>query len=128
MSLTEVAPLAEALAWETAVTVRVVVVLPPEPLDLVGTPPGAKYSPLVEMNPNCKLPPGVPFTDQWTAVFEVPLTAALNCCLPKLGILGVTGETTTVMFEEVPVTVIELEPDFVGSASEVAVTVTSAGF
>jgi len=70
----------------------------------------------------------VPFTIQFTAVFEVPFTAALNCCLPKLGTVGALGETTTVMFEEVPVTVIEPEPDFVGSACEVAVTVTSAGF
>jgi hypothetical protein len=34
----------------------------------------------------------------------------------------------TVIFEDVPVTVIEPEPDFVGSACEVAVTVTNAGF
>jgi len=42
ISVTVVEPLAEALAWETAVTVSVVVLLPPDPLDLVGTPPGAK--------------------------------------------------------------------------------------
>jgi hypothetical protein len=63
-----------------------------------------------------------------TAVFEVPLTTALNCRLPKRGTVGEVGETMTVIFEEVPVTVIEPEPDFVESACEVAVTVTSAGF
>jgi hypothetical protein len=40
--VTMVDPLADAFAWETAATVTVVIVTPPEPSDLVGTPPGAK--------------------------------------------------------------------------------------
>ena len=120
-------PLAE-LACETAVTLSVVVVLPPEPSDLVGTPPGATKSPLLEMNPNCRLPPGVPFTSHVTAVLEVPFTTALNCFVPKSGTVGAPGETMTVMFDEDAVTVIEAEPDFVISAFEVAVTLTNAGF
>jgi hypothetical protein len=45
-------PDCEAFACETAVMVTVVVMLPPLPSDFVGTPLGATYKPLLEMNPN----------------------------------------------------------------------------
>ena len=44
-------PESALFAWETAVTVTVVVTLPPLPSDFVGTPLGATYRPLVEMKP-----------------------------------------------------------------------------
>ncbi len=70
----------------------------------------------------------MPFTNQLTAVFELPLTVAVNCWVPKLETVGATGETLTVTFEADGVTVIDADPDFVVSATEVAVTVTKAGF
>src|SRR5215469_4424645 len=112
-------------ACDTAVTVKVVVVVPP-PLGVVGTPPGATYSPVVEMNPIDWLPPVVPFTCQVTAVFELPVTVAENCCVPKAGTFGAVGETTTVMLEGpgVSLMVTVAEPDFVGSFCETAMIVT----
>jgi len=48
-------------------------------------------SPMVVMVPTSVLPPLMPSTDQVTAVFDVPVTEAVNCCgLPK-GIEMVAG-------------------------------------
>ena len=59
-----------------------------------------------------------------TEVFDVPATVAVNCCWPPMSTCAVTGETLTEIGGSI-VTV--AEADLVGSATEVAVTVTSAG-
>ena len=46
---------------------------------LEGTLAGAVYWPVELIIPNEVLPPAVPFTDQVTAVFDVPETVAVNC-------------------------------------------------
>jgi len=50
---------------------------------------GAVNSPLVEIVP--------PVALQVTAVFEVLLTVAENCCFPAEGTLAVVGETATII-------------------------------
>jgi hypothetical protein len=59
-------------AWDTAVTVTVAG---------LGTAEGAVYSPEVEIVPTDEFPPVTPFTCQVTAVLEVPVTVAVNCCV-----------------------------------------------
>src|ERR1700716_3439409 len=54
--VTVAAPDAELV---TALTVTVVVTLPPLPSDVVGTPLGATYNPVVEMKPAFWLPPAI---------------------------------------------------------------------
>src|SRR5258708_8481394 len=83
------------LACETAVTVTVVGTLLPLPSDSVGTAPGATKRPELEINPVAWLPPATVFTCQVTAVFVVPVTAAVNCCVAKLLTVGVAGVTVT---------------------------------
>ena len=65
-----------------------------------------------------------PVTLHATAVFEVPVTDAFNCCVVPVGIealvrLTVTATTGT--------TVALAEADLVGSATLVTVTLTLAG-
>ena len=80
------------------------------------------------MNPKVWLPPGTPFTSQVTAVLEVPVTVAVNCCVPKLGTFGDAGETVTVtLFCTVVVIVTIADADTLESFMEVTVTVISAG-
>jgi hypothetical protein len=120
-------PDAALFACETALTVTVVVTLPPLPLDVVGTPLGATYNPLVDMNPVVWPPPAMPSTCQVTAVLGAPFTDAVNCCAPKFATVAALGATLTeVAIPDVTVTV--AGADFVESACEVAVTVTCAGF
>ena len=45
----------------------------------VGTAAGAVYTPDEEIVPTLELPPGSPFTNQFTPVELVPETVALNC-------------------------------------------------
>jgi len=111
---------------ETALTVTVVAMLPPLPLDFVGTPLGATYDPLVDMNPNVWLPPTMPLTCQLTAVLGAPFTDAVNCCVPKFMTVAALGNTLTDV--GAPVTVTDADADFVASACAVAVTVTVGGF
>jgi hypothetical protein len=70
------------------------------------------------------LPPAIPFTDQLTAVFEVPLTVAVNCLVWPPATLAVVGETLTLT--EVGAEAIETEElaDLLLSATLVALTVT----
>ena len=70
------------------------------------------YRPLEEMLP--------PLADQVTAVLVVPLTVAVNCCVPLIGIAADFGEIETVMGE---LTVAWAEADAVLSATLVAFTV-----
>jgi hypothetical protein len=121
-------PDADEFDWETAVTVTVVVMLSACPLDFVGTAPGAAYKPALEMNPNCLLPPDVPFTCQVTAVFERPLTDAENCCIAKAATLAGFGLTITEGTGTTPGwTVTVAVANFKELACHVAVTVTAAG-
>ena len=118
----------DEFAWETAVTVTVVVMLPPCPSDFVGTAPGAVYKPALEINPNCLLPPGVPFTCQVTAVSGRLLTDAENCCVAKASTLAALGLTTTEGTGTTPGwTVTVAVANFEELACDVAVTVTVAG-
>ena len=120
-------PEADLFACETALTFTVVATLPPMPLDFVGTPLGATYNPLVDINPVVWLPPAMPLTCQLTAVLGVPFTDAANCCVPKFATVAALGETLTDV-EEALVTVTVADADFVASACAVAVTVTVGGF
>ncbi len=78
---------------------------------------GAVYRPTVLILP--RLVP-VPLNDQVTAVLLVPVRAAVNCCVFALVNVAVAGVTVTFTGTNVIVAL----ADFVGSASEVAVTVT----
>ena len=46
---------------------------------LEGTLAGAVYWPAELIVPGVALPPAIPFTDQVTAVFDVPIIVAVNC-------------------------------------------------
>jgi hypothetical protein len=113
---------------KTALTAAVVVTLPPLPSAVVGTPLGATYNPLAEMNPTFWLPPAMPLTSQVTAVLGDPFTVAVNCCVPKFATVAALGETLTELEGVVAVSVTVADADFVESAWEVAVTLTVAGF
>ena len=106
--VTVAVPEAEPL---TALTVTVVVALPPLPSDFVGTPLGATYSPLVEMNPAVWLPPTIPLTSQVT-----PFTEAVNCCVEKLRTVAALGDTLMEPEETAVVTVTVADADFELSA------------
>ncbi len=58
-----------------------------------GTVAGAVYSPLLEMVP-FEAPPA---TLQATAVFDVPVTVAVNCCVLPTATLAAVGATEIVM-------------------------------
>ena len=62
-----------------------------------------------------------PVTLQFTAVFVVLVTVALNWRVAPVTTLAVDGETDTATGRD---TVTTADPDFVGSATEVAFTVT----
>jgi hypothetical protein len=105
-------------ACDTAVTVTVLG---------FGRFAGAVYSPLEEIVPTVEFPPMILFTSQVTAVFDVPVTVAVNCCVPPTTTVADEGETlTATVVDETIVT--WAEPDFVGSACDTAVTVTVLGF
>ena len=72
---------------------------------------GAVYRPLLETVP--------PVADQVTAVLLVPLTVAVNCCVPPVCSDAEVG----LMLTETTVTDTVAETDFVLSATLVAVTV-----
>src|SRR6202020_425690 len=90
-----------------------------------GTEPGAAYKPLDETVPHAAPEQPVPLTAQVTAVFVVFTTVAVNCCVLPATIWAVVGEMLTAMGGRM---VIVAEPDFSGFATDVAVTVTTAGF
>jgi len=113
-------------AVETAVTVTGVVVTPPLPFDVVGTPPGATNKPEVEINPVACVPPVTPLTCQVTAVLATPFTAAVNCCVAKIATLVGFGVTATVIDTCCP-TVTVADPESAGFADETAATVTVDG-
>jgi len=53
------------------------------------------------MVPTVLFPPLTPLTDHVTEVFEVPLTLALNCCLPPVLTLALVGLMLTPTLVEV---------------------------
>lgn len=61
-----------------------------------------------------------------TAVFVVPVTVAVNCCWLLVDTCAVEGDTETETEEAAVITTLA-EADFVESATDVAVTVASAG-
>jgi hypothetical protein len=70
--------------------------------DGFGAVAGAAYNPVAEIVPFAAPPP----TLQVTAVFEVPDTVAVNCCVPAGTTVAVAGETVT----EIGVGGVELPP------------------
>src|SRR6516164_2138299 len=62
------------------------------------------------MVPVLPLPPVTPFTSQVTAVFEVPVTVALNWVCAPSATLTVEGETETVIMVPPPSPLLLLPP------------------
>jgi hypothetical protein len=60
-----------------------------------GTTFGAVYKPLVEIVPNCELPPSILLTDHVTFLFTAPVTSALSCSVLPTLTVAVSGETVT---------------------------------
>ena len=56
---------------------------------------GAVYSPVLLTVPTTLLPPTVPSTAHVTAVFVVPVTVAVNCCVADMGTPACRGDTVT---------------------------------
>ena len=74
--------------------------------------------------PQATPPHPAPVTLHARAVFEVPVTDALNCCVVPVGTDALGGFTVTAT---TGTTVRLAEADLVGSATLVAVTLTLAG-
>jgi hypothetical protein len=89
-----------------------------------GTVIGAVYTPVAEIMPTVAFPPATLLTLQVTVVLEDPLTVAMNVWVMPVCTLAVIGVIDT-MTGVVMVTC--AEADFVGSAADVADTVTVAG-
>jgi hypothetical protein len=68
----------------------------------------------------------VPDTLQPTLVFAVPVTVAVKRCLSPTTNLAVEGETVTPTVNELPIKILD-EPDWLKSASDVAIAVTIGG-
>jgi hypothetical protein len=93
MTVTVAVPDFVGSACDVAVTVT---------CDGFGAVAGAVYNPAAEIVPFAVPPP----TLQVTAVFEVPDTVAVNCCVPPAVTVAVAGETAT----EIGVGGVELPP------------------
>src|ERR1019366_1561302 len=90
----------------------------------LGTWPGAVYKPAALIVPQAVPEQPVPLILQVTLVLLLPVTVALNCaCCPVVS-CAVVGETETTILTAI-ITV--AEPERVGSAWEVALTVTLEG-
>jgi hypothetical protein len=96
----------------------VTVTVPP-----AGTVAGAVYKPPVVIVPVVEFPPVAPFTCQVTAVFDVFVTVAVNCCVNPTCTLAVVGAIATVTGGGA-VTVTVAEALLLASAWEIAVTGT----
>jgi hypothetical protein len=90
----------------------------------LGTDAGAVYRPLDEIEPQVAPEQPAPLRAHVTAVFDEPVTVAANCCVFPVIISAAAGEMVTATGARI-VTV--ADADLVGSANEVAVTVTCAG-
>ena len=90
----------------------------------LGTAAGAVNKPVVEIVPQVAAEQPAPLRLHVTAVFEVPVTVEVNCCVFPAIICAVVGEIfTTTGGRMVTVADAALEE----SATDVAVTVTCAG-
>ena len=89
-----------------------------------GATVGAVYKPVAETVPQAAPAQPVPVTLQVTAVFVVPVTVSVNCCVPPARTVTVVGLTVT---ETTARMVTVAEADLVLSATLVAVTVTVFG-
>ena len=69
----------------------------------------------------------VPDTVQFTAVLELPVTAAENCCCPPAVIVADVGEIVTPTLAGAPIMTVAL-PNCVRSERDVAITATTGGF
>jgi hypothetical protein len=88
-----------------------------------GTATGAVKSPLLFIVPQVAPLQLVPDTVQATAVFEVPVTEAANCCVNPAATDVLAGETVTTTAG----TMVTLaDADLVGSATLVTITLTAA--
>ena len=88
-----------------------------------GTVVGAVYRPPLVIVPHAAPLQPAPERLHVTVVLFVPVTVAVNCCWPAVGTWALLGETATLTTTMVTVAV----ADFVGSAFEVAVTLTADG-
>src|ERR1700693_2571496 len=73
-----------------AVLVAVIMTVCGEGIEL-----GAVYRPRAEIVPIALLPPGIPFTLQFTVVVVVPVTLAVNCCVELVWMVVAAGDTVT---------------------------------
>jgi len=76
---------------------------------------GAVYKPFVEIVPTVELPPTTPFPVQITASLFAPLTVAVNCCEPSVGIAACCGEIETT-------TLSRAAPPWACAAAELGIT------
>jgi hypothetical protein len=106
-----------ASTCETAVTLTANGVLAVE---------GAVYSPLEEMIPTVELPPATPPAFQVIAVFELPETVAVNCCVCPSCKSAVGGETETATSEVIVTPALAISAVFAWD-STVTVTVFGLG-
>src|SRR5271154_2980001 len=91
----------------------------------LGTLAGAVYSPPEVIVPHSVPEQPGPVTLHVTAAFWVPETAARNCWVPSTATRVLAGVT---LIASGRIIVTDAVPDFVLSASDVAVNVTCAGF
>lgn len=89
----------------------------------LGTAPGPVYRPVGEMVPHALPEHPLPLTLQLTAVFVVLTTVAVNCWVFPATTCAVWGNRVITTGRT---TVTVALADFVGSATEVAVTITCA--
>ena len=61
-----------------------------------GKSAGAVYKPALVIVPTVELPPATPLTLQLTAVFDVPVTVAVNCCVLPSNTLELEDDTVIV--------------------------------
>ena len=92
-----------------------------------GAVAGAVYRPEPEIVPTVELPPVTAFTSQVTAVFDEPVTDAVNCCVWPVWIEADAGEIETETVAEPAVKLISATALLVESALLVAPMFTDAG-
>jgi len=63
----------------------------------IGNAAGAVYIPFASIVPTDAFPPAIEFTDQVTALFANPLTAAANASFAPARIVAVAGVTVTLL-------------------------------
>ncbi len=112
---------AEADFVESATDVAVTVASPG-----VGIVAGAVYNPVEVMEPQEPATQPIPETDQVTAVFELPVTVAVNCCFPFTDSVELVGVRETATPAEVPMVTVAV-PTSERSERERAVTSTVDG-